>query len=84
MYHTGGERAAVGILRIASMPHPDAADERGSWSVEVRPVRALRRPVSLERLKREPEFADSPLVRIGRLSIVPLTDGQWTRLLALE
>lgn len=84
MYHTGEERAAVGILRISGSPRPDPKDDRGSWVVEVRPVRALRHPVPLARLKNEPVFADSPLVRIGRLSVLPLTDPQWDRILALE
>ncbi len=84
MYHTGAERAAVGILRVSSEPRPDPHDDRGSWSIEVRPVRALHHPVPLERLKRETVFSDSPLVRIGRLSVLPLTDAQWNRVLALE
>lgn len=84
MYHTGAERAAIGILRISSEPKPDPQDDRGSWCVEVRPVRALKHPVPLDRLKKEAVFADSPLVRIGRLSVLPLTDAQWKRLLALE
>lgn len=84
MYHTGEERAAVGILRISGAPQPDAEDDRGSWMVEVRPVRALNHPVPLARLKEEALFADSPLVRIGRLSIFPLTDAQWKRILSLE
>ncbi|MFZ0698851.1 MAG: EVE domain-containing protein [Thermoplasmata archaeon] len=84
MYHSGSEHAAVGILQISSEPHPDPHDERGSWTVEVRPVRALDHPVPLERLKHEAIFSDSPLVRIGRLSVLPLTAAQWDRLLALE
>jgi predicted RNA-binding protein with PUA-like domain len=84
MYHTGAERAAVGIVQICSEPHVDIHDARGSWSVEVRPVRALHHPVPLERLKHEKVFSDSPLVRIGRLSVLPLTEAQWDRLLSLE
>jgi predicted RNA-binding protein with PUA-like domain len=84
MYHTGEERACVGLMRISSAPHPDPNDDRGSWAVEVRPVRALKHPVPLAQLKHEAGFAESPLVRMGRLSVLPLTDGQWDRVLALE
>ncbi len=84
MYHTGEARACIGILRISSAPHPDPNDGRGSWAVEVRPVRALKHPVPLALLKHEAAFADSPLVRMGRLSVLPLTDAQWERVLALE
>ncbi len=76
-YHTGGERRIVGIARVAGTPRPDPEDPRGSWTVPIAPVRALPEPIPLERLKAEPVFADSPLARIGRLSIVELTGPQW-------
>lgn len=83
-YHTGGERACVGIVEVTSEPHPDRHDVRGSWSVEVRPVRALRRPIPLSEVKADPALAGFDLVRLGRLSVLPVTDDQWDRLLAHE
>lgn len=83
-YHTGSERACVGVVRIASMPRPDVADPRGSWWVEVRPVRALRRPISLSELRPDPELAGFELLRIPRLSVIAITDVQWGRILGRE
>ena len=83
-YHTGSERACVGIVRIASAPRPDPEDERGSWWVEVRPVRLLRRAISLAELKGDPALAQFDLLRISRLSIVAVRDEHWSRILARE
>ena len=83
-YHTGEERACVGIVEIASVPHPDPRDARGSWSVEVRPVRPLRRPIPLAEVRGDPALAGIDLIRIGRLSVVSLSDDHWARLLAHE
>ena len=83
-YHTGTERACVGLLRITGAPHPDRTDPRGSWSVRVAPVRPLRRPISLAEIRSDPALAGIDLLRISRLSVVPLTDDQWARLLAHE
>jgi predicted RNA-binding protein with PUA-like domain len=74
IYHTGSERRAVGIARVAAV----AGD-----AVELVPVKALATPVGLEALKASAVFRDSPLVRIGRLSVVPLSARQWQALLAL-
>lgn len=75
-YHTGRERAVVGIARITSDPYPDPGDD--SLAVfDVEPVRALERPVPLAEIKQQDCFADSPLVRMGRLSVVPVTALQW-------
>ena len=75
-YHTGKERAVVGIAAVTSDPYPDPADE-SLVVVDVEPVRRLERPVKLAEIKASEEFADSPLVRIGRLSVVPITAKQW-------
>lgn len=83
-YHTGSERACVGLVEVLTAPHPDPHDERGSWSVAVRPVRALHRPIPLTEIKADPALAGFDLVRISRLSVLPVSDDQWTRLLAHE
>lgn len=75
-YHTGKERAVVGIAEIAGDPYPDPADE-SLVVVDVRPVRKLARAVGLAEIKAQECFADSPLVRMGRLSVVPVTPEQW-------
>ncbi len=83
-YHSGAERAVVGIARIASIPHPDPEDDRGSWSVEVRPVRRLRGPVTLAQLRGDRTLAGLDLLRISRLSVMPVSLAHWKRILAHE
>jgi predicted RNA-binding protein with PUA-like domain len=82
IYHTGTERRAVGIAEITSAPMPDPKDPN-AVVFEVRPKKPLAEPVGLDQIKANPAFADSPLVKMGRLSVVPLTPAQWKVLLAL-
>jgi predicted RNA-binding protein with PUA-like domain len=83
-YHTGEERACVGLVEIAGPPHPDAKDRRGSWSVAVRPVRALHRAIPLAEVKADPALASFDLVRLSRLTVMPVSDDHWARLMAHE
>jgi predicted RNA-binding protein with PUA-like domain len=77
-YHTGSERAVVGTARVASEPRPDPGDPAGRRvAVEIVPVAPLPQPVTLSELKAEAAFADHPLVRIGRLSVMPVGDREW-------
>ncbi len=80
-YHSGEERRAVGILRITGEPHPDPADPRGSWSVRVAPVRRLPRPVTLAELRTTPGLDGLALLRISRLSVMPVDGAHWTIIL---
>lgn len=77
-YHSGTERAAVGVARITSEPRPDPTDDRGSWLVEVRPVRRLRGPVLLGALRSDPALNGLALFRGPRLGVLPLPPGQWS------
>jgi predicted RNA-binding protein with PUA-like domain len=72
-YHTGDERAAVGTGTVVSV---DAADPKVPM-VRVKAGKRLKQPKTLAEIKIEPLFAKSPLVLIGRLSVVPLTEEQW-------
>ena len=77
-YHTGSERAVVGTARVTAEPRPDPGDATGRRvAVEIAPVAPLPNPVPLAALKGEPAFASHPLVRIGRLSVMPVSDGEW-------
>jgi predicted RNA-binding protein with PUA-like domain len=80
IYHTGDEKAVVGLARVtkAAYPDPKAKDPK-LLVVDVTPVRRLARPFTLQEIKADPLFRDSPLVRQGRLSVVSLTDGQFER-----
>jgi predicted RNA-binding protein with PUA-like domain len=84
IYHTGDQKQAVGIAEITreAYPDPKESDER-LVVVDLAARQRLAQPVTLAALKKEPSFADSPLLRIGRLSVVPLEDRQWKALLAL-
>jgi predicted RNA-binding protein with PUA-like domain len=84
IYHTGNEKSLVGLARIASAPYPDPAqkDER-MVVVDVEAGKPLPRPVSLAEIKADPAFKDLGLVRISRLSVVPVEPDQWKRLLAM-
>jgi len=76
-YHTGAERAVVGVARATSDAYPDPADASGRLSVvDIAPVRTLAHPVSLRALRARQSFAGHPLVRIPRLSVMPLSDRQ--------
>lgn len=78
VYHTGSEKAVVGVARATSGAYPDPKQPSGTklFVIDLSPVRALPRPVSLAAMKAEPQFASSPLVRQGRLSVVGLTAPQ--------
>ena len=84
IYHTGEEKAVVGIARIVSNPYTDPAQQDPKLVVvDLAPVRALKLPIALSRVKADPRFADFALVRIPRLSVMPVTEEQWDALLAL-
>jgi predicted RNA-binding protein with PUA-like domain len=83
-YHTGGEKAVVAIAKAASQAYPDPADRTGKlWAVDIVPVRRLERPVTLAEIKADPTFAGFELVRIPRLSVMPVPDRLWARIEAL-
>jgi predicted RNA-binding protein with PUA-like domain len=81
VYHTGAEKAAIGVAEVtrAAYPDPKARNPR-LLVVELRASGRLPRAVPLSEIKASAVFADSPLVRQGRLSVVPLTAAQWKAL----
>ena len=81
-YHSGKQRAVVGIMEITGPGEPDGAD--GAWvKVPVAPVRPLARPVTLAAIKAEPRLAKIELVRQSRLSVSPVRDDEWAAILEL-
>ena len=80
-YHTGDERSVVGIAKALGDAYPDPQDQAGKASVvDVGPVKKLARPVTLAAIKADKAFADFALVRMSRLSVMPVTDAEWTRI----
>lgn len=81
VYHTGDEKAAVGVAEVVREAYPDpAAKDERLVVVELVPKGRLAKPVPLAQIKAMSVFKDSPLVRQGRLSVVPLTAAQWKAL----
>jgi predicted RNA-binding protein with PUA-like domain len=77
-YHTGSEKAVVGIARVATTPQPDPKDGSGKlYAVELVPGSPLKQPVTLAEVKAVKDFADFALVRLPRLSVMPVSDEQW-------
>ena len=84
IYHTGKERALVGITEVISDPYPDPGKNDPKLGVvDVKAKEELPQIVSLAEVKADPEFSDFPLVRLPRLSVMPVTPAQWKRLLAM-
>lgn len=77
-YHTGAEKAIVGVARAAGAAYLDPADKTGkAHVVDLVPVRRLARPVTLAEIKADARFADFPLTTMPRLSVMPVTETQW-------
>jgi predicted RNA-binding protein with PUA-like domain len=80
-YHTGDERAVIGVAKAVADAYPDPKDKTGKPAVvDIVPVKRLKRPVTLAEVKADPAFRDFALVRISRLSVMPVTDEEWDRI----
>jgi predicted RNA-binding protein with PUA-like domain len=84
-YHTGNEKAVVGLMQVTAGPQPDPSDETGKRVVvTVGPVRALARPVTLAAIKADERFADWELVKLPRLSVMPVPEALWQAIEAMS
>ena len=81
-YHTGDERQVVGVIEIISnpCPNPKEADKR-FVVVDVKPLKRLKRPVTLEELKKDNIFKNWELLRISRLSVMPVPKNLWDEII---
>jgi predicted RNA-binding protein with PUA-like domain len=83
-YHSGGERAIVGIVRVVKTYYPDPSDASGRFGmVDVEAVAPLKAPVTLAQIKAEPALARLALVRQSRLSVMPVDAESWKRICRL-
>jgi predicted RNA-binding protein with PUA-like domain len=83
IYHTGDERRAMGIAEVISEPYPDPSlNEEKRAVVDVKAVRPLPQPVTLQQVKADSAFEGFDLLRISRLSVVPVSAEHWQRILA--
>ena len=77
-YHSNEGKAVVGIVEVVKLYHPDLTDETGKFGlVDIRAVKPLPEPVTLEAVKAEPRLAKMALVANSRLSVQPVTDEEW-------
>jgi predicted RNA-binding protein with PUA-like domain len=84
IYHSGKTKAIVGLARVVSAPFPDPRHPDGKLTVvEIEAGRRLSTAVSLAQIKADPAFADLALVRQPRLSVIPVPEPQWNRLLTM-
>jgi len=84
-YHTGGEKAIVGIAKAAGDAYPDPADKTGKAPVvDIVPVKKLKRPVTLADVKADRRFDMFPLTYLPRLSVMPVSDREWDTIVAMS
>ena len=83
-YHSRTGLEIVGIVDVVAEAHPDSTADDPKWvCVDVKPDRALPRPVTLDTIKADPALADMVLVRNSRLSVQPVTPAEWAHVLRL-
>lgn len=83
-YHSGADKAVVAVAQVAREAFPDASDPAGRFvAVELEPVRALTRPVTLAAIKAEPSLSGMAMIRQSRLSVSPVTDAERAAILRL-
>lgn len=81
LYHTGDERAVIGIVEITSKPYPDPKEDNQKLVViDIKPKRKLAKPVTLQQVKSDKAFAGWDLLRISRLSVMPAPPAMWKRI----
>ena len=84
-YHTGDEKAVVGIAKAVGNAYADPADRTGkAHVVELVPVKPLPRPVTLAEIKADKRFAKFPLTYLPRLSVMPVGEAEWSAILKLS
>jgi predicted RNA-binding protein with PUA-like domain len=77
-YHSGDEKCVVGVVKVISEIHPDSTDPAGRWNcVDVAAVAPFPKPVALSEIKAAPRLAKMVLVKNSRLSVQPVTAGEW-------
>jgi predicted RNA-binding protein with PUA-like domain len=83
-YHSNEGKAIVGVVEVIKEYYPDHTDETGRFGmVDLKAIKSLKRPVTLQEIKDDPRLKDMVLVNNMRLSVQPVTDAEWTIILAL-
>lgn len=83
-YHSNEGLEIVGIAKVAKEHYPDPTTDDDTWVVvDLKPYKKLKKPVSLDTIKKDKRLADMALVRIGRLSVQPVTEKEWAVIMEL-
>ena len=83
-YHSGEEKAVAGIAKVIRGAYPDPTATEGDWSaVDLAPIKSLRRPVPLREIKNTRQLKKIPLVRQSRLSVMPVTAGEFRAIIRM-
>ena len=84
-YHTGDERQAVGVMEIISKPYPNPDEDNKRFIVvDVKYKKHLKKPVTLDEMKKQKEFKDWELLRISRLSVMPVPKAIWDSIILMS
>ena len=84
VYHSGGESAVVGIATVSKSAYQDPTTDDEAWvAVDLKPYKKIKKPVTLEQVKADKRLKDMALVRLGRLSVQPVTDDEWKIIMEL-
>jgi predicted RNA-binding protein with PUA-like domain len=84
-YHSGEQKAVVGIARVTRPAYPDATAKEGDWSaVDLAPIKSLLKPVTLRQIKSEPRLKQIPLIRQSRLSVMPLGKAEFGEIVKMS
>jgi len=83
-YHSGDDKAVMGLAEVVKAAYPDPSAKEGDWSaVDLQVVKALLKPVSLSVIKSTPSLQEMPLIRQSRLSVMPVTQAEFKKILTL-
>jgi predicted RNA-binding protein with PUA-like domain len=84
-YHSMDATEIVGIAKVSKTAFQDPTTKEEAWvAVELKPVKALKRPVTLAEIKKNPKLKNMALVRIGRLSVQPVSDEEWEEVMRMS
>lgn len=84
IYHTGEEKQVVGIAEVVSEPYPDPKKKPKLTVVDIKPKQRLKKPITLAEIKALKEFSSFDLVRLPRLSVMPVDKAKWDKILELS
>jgi|SRR5690606_23725978 len=84
-YHSNEGKKIVGIAKVVKEAYPDPTSKEDKWvAVDIKPIKTLKKPVSLDEIKIEPRLNDMKLLKIGRLSVSPVTKDEFEAILKMS